>query len=415
MLSDFIRQQITYRRESKLPLKDIRVIDLATVVAAPFAATLLGDFGAEVIKIENPALPDAIRAWGVLKGGIQPWWSVVSRNKLPVTLNLRAPEGAKIFTDLLLKSDILVENMRLGVLDRLGFTAERLFELNRGLIIGRITGYGQTGPYAPRPGFGTLAEGFSGYTYLNAERGGVSISPPLPLADMIAGQHLAFAIMVALRDAKRGEYGGQEIDVSLYEPLLGFLGANFLDYWLTGEIPQPWGSQLGFTAPRNNYQTKDGRWVALSASVQAPFERLMDAIGKPELKTDPRFKTNEARTQEDSRAELNRLISDWFSKMNLDEALKTCAELEITAGPIASMRDIAEDRHIRERKTLVDVVDPATDKSLRMPDVPIRLRNTPGEIRFPGLPFGAANEVIYQDLLGYSGEQLEELKKVKVI
>ena len=415
MLSDFIRQQITYRRESKLPLKDIRVIDLATVVAAPFAATLLGDFGAEVIKIENPALPDAIRAWGVLKGGIQPWWSVVSRNKLPVTLNLRAPEGAKIFTDLLLKSDILVENMRLGVLDRLGFTAERLFELNRGLIIGRITGYGQTGPYAPRPGFGTLAEGLSGYTYLNTERGGVPISPPLPLADMIAGQHLAFAIMVALRDAKRGEYGGQEIDVSLYEPLLGFLGANFLDYWLTGEILQPWGSQLSFTAPRNNYQTKDGRWVALSASVQAPFERLMDAIGKPELKTDPRFKTNEARIQEDSRAELNRLISDWFSKMNLDEALKTCAELEITAGPIASMRDIAEDRHIRERKTLVDVVDPATDKSLRMPGVPIRLRNTPGEIRFPGLPFGAANEVIYQDLLGYSGEQLEELKKVKVI
>jgi len=415
MLSDFIRQQITYRRESKLPLKDIRVIDLATVVAAPFAATLLGDFGAEVIKIENPALPDAIRAWGVLKGGIQPWWSVVSRNKLPVTLNLRAPEGAKIFTDLLLKSDILVENMRLGVLDRLGFTAERLFKLNRGLIIGRITGYGQTGPYAPRPGFGTLAEGLSGYTYLNTERGGVPISPPLPLADMIAGQHLAFAIMVALRDAKRGEYGGQEIDVSLYEPLLGFLGANFLDYWLTDEIPQPWGSQLTFTAPRNNYQTKDGRWVALSASVQAPFERLMDAIGKPELKTDPRFKTNEARIQEDSRAELNRLISDWFSKMNLDEALKTCAELEITAGPIASMRDIAEDRHIRERKTLVDVVDPATDKSLRMPDVPIRLRNTPGEIRFPGLPFGAANEVIYQDLLGYSGEQLEELRNTKVI
>ena len=415
MLSDFIRQQITYRRESRLPLKDIRVIDLTTVVAAPFAATLLGDFGAEVIKIENPALPDAIRAWGVLKGGIQPWWSVVSRNKLPVTLNLRAPEGAKIFTDLLLKSDILVENMRLGVLDRLGFTAERLFKLNRGLIIGRITGYGQTGPYAPRPGFGTLAEGLSGYTYLNTERGGVPISPPLPLADMIAGQHLAFAIMVALRDAKRGEYGGQEIDVSLYEPLLGFLGANFLDYWLTGEILQPWGSQLSFTAPRNNYQTKDGRWVALSASVQAPFERLMDAIGKPELKTDPRFKTNEARIQEDSRAELNRLISDWFSKMNLDEALKTCAELEITAGPITNMRDIAEDRHIRERKTLVDVVDPATDKSLRMPDVPIRLRNTPGEIRFPGLPFGAANEVIYQDLLGYSGEQLEELKKVKVI
>jgi len=413
-LSDFIRRQRAYRQGKELPLKEIRVIDLATVVAAPFAATLLGDFGAEVIKIENPTLPDATHAWGVLKGGIQPWWSVVSRNKLPVTLNLRAPEGAKIFADLVVKSDVLIENMRPGALDRLGFTAERLFKLNKGLIIGRITGYGQTGPYAPRPGFGTLAEGFSGYTYLNAEQGGVPLNPPMPLADMIAGQHLAFGIMVALRGAKRGEYGGQEIDVSLYEPLLGLLGGNFLEYWLTGEVPQPWGSELSFTAPRNNYRTKDNRWITLSASAQVPFERLMDAIGKPELKTDPRFKTNEARIKEDSRAELNRLIAEWFSKMNLDEALKTCEKAGVAAGIIADMRDIAENPHVQERKTLVDVLDPA-GKVLRIPNVPIRLLNTPGEISFTGLPFGAANEVIYKDLLGYSSEQLEELKKTKVI
>jgi len=165
MLNDLIRQQRVYRQESKLPLKDIRVIDLTTIVAASFAATLLADFGAEVIKIENPASPDGLRAWGVLEGGIQPWWLVVNRNKLPITLNLKTPEGAKIFAELIAKSDILTENMRSGALDRLGFTAERLFELNKGLIIGRISGYGQTGPYAPRPGFGTLAEGFSGYTY----------------------------------------------------------------------------------------------------------------------------------------------------------------------------------------------------------------------------------------------------------
>jgi len=415
MLNDFIRQQITYMQGSKLPLKDIRVIDLSTIVAAPFTATLLADFGAEVIKVENPTLPDGLRAWGVLDGGIQPWWSVISRNKFPVTLNLKSPEGAKIFADLIAKSDVLTENMRPGVLDRLGFTTERLLEINKGLIIGRISGYGQTGPYASRPGFGTLAEGFSGYTYLNAEPGGVPISPPMPLADMIAGQHLAFGIMVALRDAKRGEYGGQEIDISLYEPLFGLLGANFLDYWLTGEIPQPWGSELSYTAPRNNYQTKDGRWVALSASAQVPFERLMDAIGKPELKADPRFSTNEARIKKDSRAELNRLISEWFLKMNLDEALKTCAELGITAGIIANMRDIAEDPHVQERKTLIDVIDPVTDKKFRIPDVPTRLQHARGKIRFPGLPLGAANEVIYQDLLGYSSEQLEELKNSNVI
>jgi len=415
MLNDLIRQQITYGRKSKLPLRDIRVVDLSTIVAAPFTATLLADFGAEVIKVENPKLPDGLRAWGVLEGGIQPWWSVVSRNKFPVTLNLKAPEGAKIFAELIANSDILTENMRPGVLDRLGFPTERLFKINKGLIIGRISGYGQTGPYASRPGFGTLAEGFSGYTYLNAEPGGVPLSPPMPLADMIAGQHLAFGIMVALRDAKRGEYGGQEIDISLYEPLFGLLGAIFLDYWLTGKIPQPWGSEMSYTAPRNNYQTKDGRWVALSASAQVPFERLMDAIGEPELKADPRFSTNEARIKKDSRAELNRLISEWFLKMNLDEALKACAELGITAGIIANMRDIAEDPHVQERKTLIDVIDPVTGKNFRIPDVPIRLQHAPGEIRFPGLPLGAANEVIYQDLLGYSSEQLEELKNSNVI
>lgn len=414
-MSDFIRRQRRYREESKLPLKDIRVIDLSTIVAAPFAATLLGDFGAEVIKIENPDLPDGIRGWGVVEGGIQPWWSVVNRNKLPITLNLRTPEGAKIFADLLSKSDVLTENLRAGALARLGFTAGRLFGINPGLIVGRISGYGQTGPYAQRPGFGTLAEGFSGFTYLNAQRGGIPLSPPMPLADMIAGQHLAFGIMVALREAKRGQYGGQEIDISLYEPLLGLLGGNFLEYWLTGKIPQPFGNELPYSAPRNNYQTKDGWWVALSATAQTPFERLMDAIGKSELKTAPRFRTNEDRIKGDSRAELNRVISEWFSKMNLDEALETCARLELTVGPITNMRDIAEDPHVQARKTLVDLTDPITDRNFRMPDVPIRLLNTPGKIRFPGLPFGAANEVIYQDFLGYSAEQLEKLKNSKVI
>ncbi len=414
-LSDFIRRQRTYREEGELPLKDIRVIDMGTVVAAPFTATLVGDFGAEVIKVENPNLPDAIRAWGVLEDGSQPSWLVISRNKLPITLNLKAPEGAEILAELIRKSDVLVENFRRGVLDRLGFPAERLFELNKKLIIGRISGYGQTGPYAPRPGFGTLAEGFSGFTYLNAQPGGPPLSPPLALADMIAAVHLAFAIMIALRNVKSGEDGGREIDVSLYEPLLGFLGASFLSYWLDGEIPQPHGAESDVSAPRNNYLTKEGHWIALSASAQRPFERLMDAIGKPEYKTDPRFRTNESRIKKESRAELNRVISEWFSKMTLKEALEACEKHEVTAGAITNMRDIAEDPHIQGRKTLVDINDPSTGKILRMPDVPIRLLDSPGEIRFPGLPSGAANEVVYKDLLGYSSEQLEELKSKKVI
>jgi formyl-CoA transferase len=414
-LSDFIRQQRAYREGSGLPLKDIRVIDMGTVIAAPFTATLLGDFGAEVIKIENTNSPDAIRAWGVLEGGFQTWWLAVSRNKLPVTLNLRTPEGPEIFAGLLRESDVLVENFRPGVLDRLGFPRERLLELNKGLVIGRISGYGQTGPYASRPGFGTLAEGFSGFTYLNAQPDGPPLSPPMPLADMVAGLHLSFAIMVALRSAKRGEYGGQEIDVSLYEPLLGLIGADFLKYWLSGEIPRPFGAEMSYAAPRNNYQTKDKCWLALSATAQVPFERLMDAIGKPEYKTNPRFSTNEARIRKESRKELNRVIAEWFAGMTLTEALEACEKHEITAGIIADMRNIAENPHVQGRKTLLDIDDPATGKALRMPDVPLRLLDSPGEIRFPGLPMGAANEVVYQDLLGYSPQQLDELKLKKVI
>lgn len=414
-INNFLRQQRTYREESELPLKDIRVIDLGTVVAAPFAATLLGDFGAEVIKVENPNIPDAIRAWSTLEDGLQPWWLVISRNKLPVTLNMKAPAGAAIFTELVKKSDVLLENFRPGVLDRLGYPAEQLFKLNKGIIIGRISGYGLTGPYAHRPGFGTLAEGFSGFTYLNAEPNGPSLSPPMPLADMTAGLHMAFAIMVALKGARRGEYGGQEIDISLYEPLLGMLGGNFLEYWLSGEIPQPLGSEMSYAAPRNNYQTKDGGWLGLSASAQVPFERLMDAIGKPEYKTDSRFSTNEARIKKENRKELNRVISEWLSQMTLTEALEACERHEVTAGIIADMSDIARDPHVQERKTLIDLDDPATGKKLRLPDVPIRMPDSPGKIRFPGLPFGAANEVVYQDILGYSAGQLEELRSKKVI
>jgi crotonobetainyl-CoA:carnitine CoA-transferase CaiB-like acyl-CoA transferase len=414
-LDDFIRLKRAYGESSQLPLKNVRVIDLGTVIAAPFAATLLGDFGAEVIKVENANAPDAIRAWGVLEGGFQSWWLVVSRNKLPITLDLKTPEGAEIFAGLVGRSDVLVENFRPGVLDRLGFPGERLFQLNPGLVIGRISGYGQTGPYAARPGFGTLAEGFSGFTFLNAQPDGPPLSPPLPLADMIAGLHLALATMVALRSATRGECGGQEIDVSLYEPLLGLIGADFLKYWLCGEVPQPFGSEMSYAAPRNNYRTKDNCWLALSATAQVPFERLMDAIGRPEYKGDPRFCTNEARTKNENRKELNRAIASWLAGMTLPEALETCEKRGITAGIIADMRNIAENPHVQERKTLVDLDDPATGRALRMPDVPVRLLDSPGEIRFPGLPLGAANEVVYRDLLGYSSEQLAELKLKKVI
>jgi formyl-CoA transferase len=414
-ISDFIRKQREKLQKASLPLKDIRVIDLGAVVAAPYAATLLGDFGAEVIKVEPPNVPDAIRFWAVIEGKYQPFWLVASRNKLPITLNLKHPEGKKIFTELIERADVLFENMRPGTLDRLGFPAEKLWEINKGLIIGRISGYGQTGPYAPKPGFGTLAEAMSGFTYLNAHPDGPPTNPPLPLADMIAGVHLALGVMIALRAQKRGEKGGQEIDLSLYEPLFSFLGADFLFYTITGQIPEPMGNETNFTAPRNSFQTKEGKWVALSASAQAPFERMMDLVGHPELKTSPGFRNNGERIQKESRQVLNRIIGEWIRGKTLKEVLEECEKEDVTIGPIYNMQDIANDAHVKERGSLTAVYDPASGKILSLPAVPIRLLQKPGEVRFPGLPMGSANEVVYQDLLGYSSEEIGEMSAKGVI
>jgi formyl-CoA transferase len=409
-LDRFIRSQRLEEKLTKLPLKEIRIIDLATVLAAPFAATLLGDFGADVIKIENPSVPEAIRGWGALEDGIQPFWAVFGRNKFPVTINLKSPEGKKIFLRLIERSDVLIENMRPGTMEKLGLDMEKLLELNPGLIIGRVSGYGQTGPYASKPGFGTLAEGLSGFTYLNSLPGGVPTNPPLALADFIAGQHLAFAIMIALRDQKRGEKGGKVIDISLYEPLFSLFGSEFLSYCITGEVPQPKGNELSYVVPRNNYRTKDGRWVALSASAQKPFERIMEAVGHPEMNEDSRYQTNKERIKEKNRKVINKVISNWMESKDLREVLEICDRLGITVGPIATMEDIAKDMHYKERGSYIEIEDPASGTSLQMPNIAFRILNSPGMIRFPGLPQGSANEVIYHDLLEFSLEEINQFK-----
>jgi crotonobetainyl-CoA:carnitine CoA-transferase CaiB-like acyl-CoA transferase len=292
----------------------------------------------------------------------------------------------------------------------LGFSAEKLWQINKGLIIGRISAYGQTGPYRGRPGFGTLAEAMSGYTHLNAHPGGPPTNPPLALADMIAGTHLALGAMIALRGQKRGEKGGQELDISLYEPLLGYMASEFLIYSLSGKSPEPLGNELNFTAPRNSFQTKEGKWVALSASAQAPFERMMDLIGHSEMKTAPGFRNIQERIQKDSRAVLNRVIGDWIRSRTLKEVLAECEKAGVTMGPIYTMEDIAHDPHVKERGTIASVYDPTAERAISFPGIPIRLLQTPGQIRFPGLPMGSANEVVLGDILGHSPEVLAGLK-----
>lgn len=409
-LNDFLRQKRQEREQSDLPLKDIRVLDAASVLAAPFAANLLGDYGAEVIKVEPPNVPDAIRFWAQVDDRYQPYWLVNARNKLPVTINLKHPEGIKIFSKLVEISDVLLENMRPGTLDRLGFSAENLWKMNKGLIIGRISGYGQTGPYAAKPGFGTLAEAMSGFSHLNAHPGGPPTSPPIALADCVAGTHLAFAVMIALRMQKRGVAGGQEIDISLYEPLFGYLGGEFTLYSLTGKGPEPMGNEMQFTAPRNSFKTRDGKWVAFSASAQAPYERLMELVGHPELKTAPGFRTNAERIQKESRMVLNKIIGEWIGGKTQAEVLEECEKAGVTIGPIYDMEEIARDPQVKARESIREVFAPHLDRNVAMPNLPLRFSKTPGAIRFPGLPMGAANEVVLEDLLHYSPKEIAELK-----
>jgi crotonobetainyl-CoA:carnitine CoA-transferase CaiB-like acyl-CoA transferase len=410
-LTEFIRGQRREAAESRGPLAGVRVLDLGSVVAAPFGATLLGDYGAEVIKIEPPGVPDAIRYWGVVEDRYEPFWLLAARNKLPITLNLKHAKGQRVLRQLVAQSDVLLENMRPGTLDRLGFPATRLWEINKGLIIGRISGYGQTGPYASKPGFGTLAEAMSGFSHMNAHPGGPPTNPPIALADMIAGTHLALGVVMALRRQKRGEAGGQELDLSLYEPLFGFMAADFLVQALTGVSPQPAGNEAHYTSPRNSYQTGDGKWVVLSASSQAPFERLMDLVGRPDLKTAAGFRTNQERTQTDSRAVLNMVIGNWIKARPLAEVLDACEKAGVTIGPVFDMADIAADPHVQARGTLAHPVDPVSGKTIPLPEAAIRMSATPGKVRFPGLPMGAANQVVLQDLLGYSVEQIAELER----
>jgi formyl-CoA transferase len=415
-LTLFIQQQRQASKVEDLPLNGKRVLDLSTVIAAPFAAALLGDAGAEVIKIENPAAPDALRSWGTHhETGIEPFHAVIGRNKLPITINLKRGEGREIFQELIKKADVLIENMRPGVMGRLGLSHEQLLEINPGLIIGKVSGFGMSGPKAELPGFGTVAEAYSGFSYLNGTANSGPTSPPNALADMTTGVHLAFAVSLALLGQERGAKGGQVIDMSLYEPLFGYLGGEFLSYKLTGENPEPIGNELRAAAPRNVYRTRDGRWIALSCSSQKPWEDLARVMKREELIKDPRFLTNNDRIRPENRAALNDIIQDWHSTKTESEILALFRQKGITAGPVMTMAAIDNDEHFQQRGSFATVQDPATGVELKMPNVPIRLLGQTGHVRFPGLPQGSANRAIYQDLLGYNSEMIEDLGRGGVI
>jgi crotonobetainyl-CoA:carnitine CoA-transferase CaiB-like acyl-CoA transferase len=397
--------------ESPLPLAGVRVLDIATMAAAPWAATYLAEFGADVIKVEMPGTGDHQRRWGTPKHGVALFWKSMARNKRSITLNLGVRQGAELFKRLVADVDVVIENFRPGTLERWGLGYDTLKEINPRLILLRVTGFGQTGPYASRPGFGTLAESLTGFAALTGHPDGPPTLPNAPLADGLAGVSGAFAVMVALyyRDARGGV--GQQIDLSLCEPLLRLMEPALLDYDQLGIARGRVGNRSDHVAPRNIYRCGDGRWVSVSASAQSIFERLMDAIGRPELRTDPRFAVNSARVAHVE--ELDEIIGAWMRRHSRDDVLAHLEAAEVAAAPVYDIPDIFADPHFAARESMTTVEDPDLG-SIRLVNVVARLSQTPGRVRWTGPALGEHNQDVYGEL-GLTASELEELHELGVI
>ena len=391
-------------------LHGIRVLDLGQFMAGPMAAMWLGDFGAEVIKVEHPR-GDGFRHWGRTKDGHPLLWKMLSRNKECVTLNLSKPEGQQMLRDLVAQSDVLIENFTPGTLATWGLAYEDLAKVNPRLVMLSISAYGQTGPYASRPGFGTLAEALSGYAHITGEADGPPMLPAFGLADSIAGLNGAYGIVVALM-ARQRTGRGQHIDCSLCEPLITLLGWQVVEYDQLGQIQGRAGSRLPFSAPRNTYRTKDEKYLAMSSSAQSVFERTMQAIGKPELIADERFIDNRKRGA--NVEELDAIIAEWIAGKTADEAMEIFIAHEAAAAPIYDVSEVVADPQFQARKVVVPVDDQDLG-SIRMQAPTPRLSDTPGRINFTGPHLGQHNNKIYGDLLGLDAAEVDRRAAAGII
>jgi crotonobetainyl-CoA:carnitine CoA-transferase CaiB-like acyl-CoA transferase len=397
----------------KGPLAGFRILDISTIVAGPWAATLLADLGAEVLKVELPGTGDALRALAPHKDGVSLWWKVTNRNKAAITLDLRKPEGKALFEKLLPRFDVLVENFRPGTLDGWGLDWARLSAIHPKLVVLRVSGFGQTGPYATRPAFARVAEALSGFTSICGEADGPPLHLGFPIADAVTGLFgalgIASALCARLRDP---DSPGQEIDVNLAESMLRVLDFLPIEYDQLGVVRGRSGNLSQYAAPSNVYRTRDGRWITLPASSQRIFERLAVALGRPELADDPRFRTNADRLRH--RAELDALIAAEVGARDADELRALFDRHEVGAAPIYSIADVFADPHFQARETIVAVPDEELGP-LRIQTVVPRFSATPGGIDRAGPALGADNAEVYGEWLGLDAAALARLKAAGVI
>jgi len=393
------------------PLTGIRVLDVSTVYAAPITAMVLGDFGADVIKVEHPK-GDPARTHGWNREGHGLWWKVIARNKRTVTLDLHSPEGQDLLRQLVAKSDVLVENFRPGVFEKWGLGPDRLLETNPRLVMLRVTGFGQSGPYAQRRAFGTLMEAMSGFAHQTGQEDGPPTLPPFGLADGVAGIAGATAVMLALynRDARGG--AGQVIDLSLLEPLLGILGPGPTVFDQLGIIAGRHGNRSPNNAPRNAYVTRDGRWVAISASATSIAERVMRLVGRADLVDKPWFSSAGERSR---RSEvLDGAVGKWIAARDLDEVVKAFEDAGAALAPIYDIEQLLNDPHVQARETITTVDDEDLGP-LKMQNVMFRLLGTPGSIRYPGRKIGQDTDEVYRSLLGLDDDELTKLRDAGTI
>jgi crotonobetainyl-CoA:carnitine CoA-transferase CaiB-like acyl-CoA transferase len=386
------------------PLRGVKVIDAAVLFAGPVIGTILGDFGADVLKVEHPK-GDPLRSLGWHKDGVSLWWAFVNRNKRCVSLDLSRERGQQLLKELVADADVLIESFRPGTLERWGLDYETLRELNPRLVLVRVTGFGQTGPYRGRPGFGTVAESMSGYAHINGFPDGPPTLPPFALGDGVSALFGAIATLMALyhRDVRGGE--GQVIDLSLYEPLFWLLGPQSIVYDQLGIVQGRTGNRTDWTAPRNAYQVQDGRWVGLSASSQSIAERVMRLIGRGDVIEEEWFRDHTGRVAHQD--ELDELIGGWIGDHSLEDVLAAFEEFEAAIAPVYSIADIFEDPQYRERETITTVDDPVLGPT-RMQNAVPRLSATPGRVRHLGRQLGADNREVFLDELGHDEAELEQ-------
>jgi crotonobetainyl-CoA:carnitine CoA-transferase CaiB-like acyl-CoA transferase len=385
-------QRIEFTPNAPVPLSGVRVVDISRLVAGNMVSLQLADQGAEVIKIEDPRHGDPLRAWRW--NGQSLYWKVYGRNKKSLALNLRPQAGRDVLLDLLATAQVLIENYRPGTLEEMGLAPETLWARNPGLIIVRISGFGQDGPYRDRPGFGTLVEAMSGFASKNGFDDRPPVLPPLAMADMVAGLYGAYAVMVALRVVEQGGRG-QIIDLPLLEPMVSVLGPDAAIFRVTGDKPQRTGSRSLTTSPRNVYPTADGRYIAISASMQVMAERVFHAIGKPEMIDDPRFRTNTDRVRNIDACDA--AVAEFIAARSLAENMAIFQQAEVTASAVYEIDQLLDDPHVHERGVIVEAPD-AEDGSVLMHNVIPRLSETPGQLRFPAPALGQDTRAVLQSI-----------------